>query len=52
MLAKSFVSALSRESIGLRDFSVNGRISREAVVFLDNLDKLRILKLFSTERER
>lgn len=46
MLPTSFISALSRESIGLRGLSIDGRISREAVECVANIEGLRILKLF------
>jgi len=46
MLATSFISALCHASIGLRDLSIDARISREAVDCLANIDELRTLKLF------
>jgi hypothetical protein len=46
MLATSFISALSCESIGLRNLSIDARISREAIDCLANIEGLRSLKLF------
>ena len=45
LLTTSFLSALSRDAVGLRDLSIDARIRTEAIDILVNLPSVRNLKL-------